>query len=104
MKKMFNLVFDFCLPNQKCIKVKRVTLKNNEVVERHGTQRRLHRVFIPYKLFSMIKLLVINVSSLNFTTVKHLLFYIPYKIYKHSLISIDYITPVYELFDNPSYL
>ena len=35
--------------------------------------------------------------------VKHLLFYFPYKSCKHSLISIDIIAPVYELFDNLSY-
>ena len=35
---------------------------------------------------------------------KHLLFYIHYKICKHSLIKIDFIASVYELFDNPSYL
>ena len=29
-------------------------------------------------------------------------FYIPYKICKHSLISIDFIASVYKLFDNPS--
>ena len=34
--------------------------------------------------------------------IKHLLFYSPYKICKHSLISIDFIASVYELFDNPS--
>ena len=34
---------------------------------------------------------------------KHLLFYIPYKIYKLTLISIDFTASVYELFDNPSY-
>ena len=34
---------------------------------------------------------------------KHLLFYIPYRICKHSLISINSIASVYELFDNPSY-
>ena len=35
----------------------------------------------------------------------HLLFYIPYKICKHSLISIiDFNASVYELFDNPSYV
>ena len=35
---------------------------------------------------------------------KHLLFYIPYKICKHSFISIDFTASVYELFDNPSYV
>ena len=34
---MFKLVFDFSVPSQKCIKVQRVTLKNNDVVERNGT-------------------------------------------------------------------
>ena len=34
---------------------------------------------------------------------KHLWLYIPYKIFKHSLIRTDFITSVYELFDNPSY-
>ena len=33
-----------------------------------------------------------------------MLFYIPYKICKHTLLSIDFIVSVYELFDNPSYL
>ena len=36
--------------------------------------------------------------------IKHLLFYIPYKIWKHSLKSIDFTASVYELFDNPSYV
>ena len=31
------------------------------------------------------------------------MFYIPYKICKHGLISIVFIASVYELFDNPSY-
>ena len=31
------------------------------------------------------------------------MFYTLYKICKHSLISIDFIASVYELFDNPSY-
>ena len=35
--------------------------------------------------------------------IKHLLFYFPYKNCKHSLISIYFIAPVYELFDNLSY-
>ena len=35
---------------------------------------------------------------------KHMLFYIPYKICKHGLISIDFIVSVYKLFDNPSYI
>ena len=35
--------------------------------------------------------------------VEHLLFYISYKICKQSLMSIDFIASVYELFDNPSY-
>ena len=34
---------------------------------------------------------------------KHLLFYIPFKIYKHGFISIDFIALIYELFDNPQY-
>ena len=34
--------------------------------------------------------------------IKHKLFYIPCKICKHGLISIDFIASVYELFDNPS--
>ena len=33
-----------------------------------------------------------------------MLFYNPYKIFKHGLISIDFIASVYELFDYPSYL
>ena len=51
---MFNLIFDFCVSSNKCIKVLRVTLKNNDVVECHGTDRRLRRVAISYKVFSMI--------------------------------------------------
>ena len=35
--------------------------------------------------------------------IEHLLFYIPYKSCKHSLTNIDFIAPVYERFDNPSY-
>ena len=42
---------------------------------------------------------------LNFSQlIKNVLFYNPYKIGKPSLISIDFIASVYELFDNPSYL
>ena len=36
--------------------------------------------------------------------IKHLLFYIPYKICKHIVKSIDFTASVYELFDNPSYM
>ena len=36
--------------------------------------------------------------------IKHLLFYIPHKICKHSLDNINFIASVYELSDNPSYL
>ena len=36
--------------------------------------------------------------------IKHVLFYIPCKICKRSLISIDFIESVYELFDNSSYI
>ena len=36
--------------------------------------------------------------------VEHLLFYISYKMCKQSLMSIDLIATVYELFDNPSYI
>ena len=36
-------------------------------------------------------------------TPMHLLFYFPYKNCKNSLISIYFIAPVYELFDNLSY-
>ena len=42
----------------------------------------------------MIKWLIINIFGLNFHN-KHLLFYIPYKIYKQSFISIDFIESVY---------
>ena len=35
---------------------------------------------------------------------EHLLFYISYKSCKQSLMSIDFIASVYELFDNPSYV
>ena len=42
---------------------------------------------------------------LNFSQlIKNLMFYNPYKICKHSLISIDFITSVYEFFENPSYV
>ena len=44
----------------------RVILKNNDVLERHGTQRT-----IPYKLFLMIKWLIINVSCLNYAKHVH---------------------------------
>ena len=36
------------------------------------------------------------------TTNETFVFYIPYEICKHTLISIDFIASVYELFDNPS--
>ena len=36
--------------------------------------------------------------------IKQMLFYISCKICNHSLISIDFIASVYELFDNPSYI
>ena len=77
-------------------------MKNNDIVERHGTLRRLRRVTLPYKLFSMLKRLIINVSSLNSKLIKHLSLYIPYKICKYGLKSIDFIASVYELFDNLS--
>ena len=48
----------------------------------------------------MIKWLIISIFGLNFHN-KHFLFYIPYKIYEHSFISIDFIESVYWLFDNP---
>ena len=35
---------------------------------------------------------------------KHLLFYIPFTICKHSFISIGFTASVYELFENPSYI
>ena len=73
-------------------------------MERHGTQRRLRRGTIPYKMYLMIKWLIINVSSLFSQLIKYLLVYIPYKICKHCLINIDFIASVYELFDNPSYI
>ena len=37
--RLFKLVFEICVHGIKCIKVKRVSWKNNDVVERHGTQR-----------------------------------------------------------------
>ena len=45
------MVFDICALSQKCLKVQRVTMKHNDVVERHDTQRRMRRVTIPYNLF-----------------------------------------------------
>ena len=53
----FHLNYEFCVP----IKAQRVTLKNNDVVERHGTWRRLHQVIIPCILYLMIKWLIITV-------------------------------------------
>ena len=32
------MVFDIYALSQKCLKVQRVTMKNNDVVEHHGTQ------------------------------------------------------------------
>ena len=48
------MVFDFCVPSQSVIKY-RVILKNSDVVERHGNQRRLRRVAIPCNLYLTIK-------------------------------------------------
>ena len=48
----------------------------------------------------MIKRLFINIFDLNFHNLKTFVVYFPYKNCKHSLISIDFIPPVYELFDN----
>ena len=105
VKGLFKLVFDFCVTNQKCLKVKRVTMKNNYVVERHGTQRQLRHVTMPFKLYMMIKWTIINVSSLNFHNwLNNCCFIFSTKIYMHCLISIDFIVSVYELFTNPSYV
>ena len=41
-------------------------MENNDVVELHGTQQRLRRVTIPFKMYLMMKWLIINVSSLIF--------------------------------------
>ena len=59
-KKLSNLLFDLSVPIQKSIKVWRVLLKNNDVVEGHGTQRRLRRVTILFNLYLMIKRFTIN--------------------------------------------
>ena len=81
-------------------------MKNNFVVERHGTQRWLRYVIMPCKLYMMIIWYEeLSTYKLKFSQlIKHLLFYIPYEIYMHSLKSIDFIASVYERFDNPSYV
>ena len=55
INRLLKLVFDFCLPSQNSIKVWRVILKNNDIVDRQDTHPWLRRVTIPYKLFSMMK-------------------------------------------------
>ena len=50
------------------------------------------------------KMIVYQHNWLKFPQpIKHLLFYFPYKNCKQSLISIDFIAPVYGIFDNLSY-
>ena len=75
-------------------------------MERHGTQRRLRRVTIPCNWNLMTKWLIINIFGLIFflQLMKYFLFYIHYKICKHSSISIIYIASDYERFDNHPYL
>ena len=66
-ERLFNLVFDFCVPRQMCIKASiENNIKNKDVIERHGIQRRLRRVTIPCNWYLMIKLLIMDVFSLNF--------------------------------------
>ena len=78
-------------------------MKNSDVVERHGTQRRLRRMTIPYKMYYDDKTINYQRIYLNFSLlIKQMLFYISCKICKHNLISIDFMASVYELFDNPS--
>ena len=67
-------------------------MKNHDVVEYHGTKRRLRRVIV-------YQLIWLQISTTNNTVV--VLFYL--QNCKHSLISIDLIALVYELFDSLSY-
>ena len=77
--KYYMLAFDFCVPCLKCIKVCTVTLKNNDVVERHGTQRRLRRVTILYSyVFFLFDDKLINYRRIWFNFLKlinHLAFW-----------------------------
>ena len=79
-------------------------MKNNDVAERHVTQRR-GRVTIP--CYFLVVDRMINYQRIWLKVlqllVQHLLFYIPYKICTHSLISIDFMISVCQLFDKPPY-
>ena len=56
-------------------------------------------------MYFMIKWLIINFLAQIFTTnKKFVVLYIPIKICKHSLTSIDFIVSVYKIFENPSYI
>ena len=82
-----------------CHSYKKVTWKNN--VEYHGTKRRLREW--PYHVLKVFddKMIVYQRIWLKFPQpIKHLLFCFPYKNCKYSLISIDFIATIYELFDN----
>lgn len=61
--------------------------------------RRLRCVTIPYVLYLMIKLLVINEFRFRFSQlIKHWLCYIPCKNFEHSLNSNYFMAPVYDFF------
>ena len=64
-KRLFKLVFDCYVPSQKCIKIWRVTWKNNNIVERHETQRRLPRVTISCKLYLRMIMIVMMVKIIT---------------------------------------
>ena len=104
---MFKLVFDFCVPSQKSIKVTKYQKSNIEKQWRCRTSRNSTATAPGDHTMQFVfddKMINYQRILLNFSQlIKNLLFYNPYKICKHSLISIDFIASVYELFDNPSY-
>ena len=56
-KRLFKVALTFLCTSlaKSVLKYKKVTLKNNDVVEYHGTKRRLRRLTIPSTLYLMIK-------------------------------------------------
>ena len=81
-----------------------INFENNDAVKRQKTQRRLCPVTIPCNFESDIK--IINDQRIwhkSSQLIKHLLFYIPYKICKHNLKVYWFNRISLRTFDDPSY-
>ena len=94
---MFKLVFDFCVPSQKCIKDWRYGKSRNSTATAPGDHCR--QMVFDDKMINF-QHIWLKFSQL----IKNLLFSNSYKICQHSLISIDFIASVLERFDNLSYI